>query len=520
MSPLNSEVHAAPLDLIVLAELLPATDRTSREYGRPHRIDRDSLDKLLAKLKPSDPLAGASPPGAARIASFRDFRPEAMRARWLDARVAEARSKLDAASAPPPVSTPAPAVEASPASDDPLARLFDLVDTGGGSEQATGASLADRLVSDVVKSVQKTPGAPAVALTKDSTTEATLRAEILRAALASTEWRALEGAWLALRLLVRRVDFRSGIRLYVIPSASGDSTRHLRAALEAREAEADSTGRVAVAVVTWEGADGDAGAAKRLEWNELVRAYQVPLVSPANSEEVEAMVRGEGVASSDDASTWLSLTAHRFLARPLYGASSDPTKGFAFEEVDGDNATLPWVPSAWLLALAIARSFAQDGLGTEFTARPAGEIEDLPLAGTAHEQGPVDRPRTTTQLARLALLGVAPLAALGATDRAFFPFVPVASGGDAPEQRLAHRILTARVCAATVEAWEELDRSLSSPRAAEQLHAGLMRRLHDAAGPFVALDLPRITDASIELALRPLRGSLRDAAPFIVRIAR
>jgi len=260
-------------------------------------------------------------------------------------------------------------------------------------------------------------------------------------------------------------------------------------------------------VVGWE-----SGAEERAAFGAAGREYWVPVISAASSEEVESAVREDRVASSDDATSWSAATAHHCLARPLYGAASEPVKGFAFEE--GEGPTLPWIPASWLLALAISRAFDNDGLGTEFTARPGGEIEDLPLSS----EGPVDRALPTTQLAQLARRGFAPLAALGATDRAYFPFVPVAAGDDAPENRLAHRVLMARVHAAAVAAWNSIDRSLSAERAAEQLTAALTRALTDSAGAFAAVESVLISDRGIAVRYRALRGSLRDSSPSGIHI--
>jgi type VI secretion system protein ImpC len=268
----------APLDLVVLSDLMPQGGPGAPLLSSLQAVDKDSLAELLRAAAPALELAPTTgdTEGATRLrfAEFRAFRPDA-----LAAQLPRARALLDlrrrcqaqgvggagllatlqaieepmelrdavrralagtapagpaggrAGGAAPPAAAPAapsapsygappaPAAPSAPGhAGDPLASLFDMVEVTGaavGPAPETARAL-DRLIAEVI-GVARSPGAlPAAALRQITAAIDQAMGDVLRPVLHDPGFQALEAAWLGLRFLMRRVDSRSGIRVHVL----------------------------------------------------------------------------------------------------------------------------------------------------------------------------------------------------------------------------------------------------------------------------------------------------------------
>jgi type VI secretion system protein ImpC len=268
-----------PLDLIVVADLLPPGSAGEDLRGRAHRVDRENLAEFMkqagAALELPSGAAADGSPFRVRLEfpDFRAFRPEGLAAalpatrglfalkRAIGERAPDAaglraaietiheppelvealRRVLDgdrgaqapprpAAAPPPPVATTRPPVTPRPASGGGIDALFDMVDVGGSaasetpspSETARTQRVFDALVGEFVGAVRTQGTVPTATLRQIGDALDGAIAGTVRAALHHPRFQALERVWTALRWLTRRVDFRTGVRLHVVIAARSD----------------------------------------------------------------------------------------------------------------------------------------------------------------------------------------------------------------------------------------------------------------------------------------------------------
>jgi predicted component of type VI protein secretion system len=276
------------------------------------------------------------------------------------------------AGSPPPgnPSTPAPRPEppAAAISPSPGASLFDLVDVEGSRERGGGAG--SRASGDTLRThdsvrrgldgliegllgLSHSPDAPSPATIGRLLSETDRAiADVVRATLFDTGFQSLETAWLSLRFLVRRLDFRTGVRLHVL---SVDRTRLLDALrevtlpfLEGLRAE----GRLACVLLDFPFGGAAEDVADLTEIAGLAAEARTPIVAAADPailgirslEEIHALpdlsdffeTTGRedwGALRMREETRWLSLCMNRFLLRSPYGKDADQVKGFEFEEI-------------------------------------------------------------------------------------------------------------------------------------------------------------------------------------------
>jgi type VI secretion system protein ImpC len=325
-----------PLDLIVVADLVPPGSGGEALRARAHRVDRESLAELLAQAEPGLELP---PPGASdgapirtRIAfgNLRAFRPEGLAAALpatrglFDLKRAIASGAPDASAlsaaiesireppelaqalrraleggcgagaAPPgrpaassPATSDVSAKHSGPSGAvDPIESVFEMVDVSGRESpspaQASRArSALDALVSELLGAVRAPGTVPTAALQQIGLALDRAITDSVSEVLHHPRFQALERSWLSLRWLARRIDFRSGIRLHAVAAGRAELLAAFRSIVLPLAAGARDEGRVPLALLD-HGFDlgPDSGDFDDLaEIADLAEGAQLPLVA-------------------------------------------------------------------------------------------------------------------------------------------------------------------------------------------------------------------------------------------------
>ena len=168
-----------------------------------------------------------------------------------------------------------------------------------------------------------------------------------------------------------------------------------------------------------------AGAAPALcgyeSWERFVSA--AGLESPESKSESWRRLR------NSDESRYIGLALPRFLARPSYGASTNPVDEFDFEEDHGrgDYHQYTWCNSAYAMAVNIARAFELYGWCARIAGvESGGAVEGLPIrnvpvdADASNSRSPVEIAITDRREAELARAGLMALVHRPNSDFAAF----------------------------------------------------------------------------------------------------
>ena len=307
-----------PLDLLILADLVPEGAADAPLRARPHRVDAAGFAELLRTAAPTVSIVtGDGEPIALRFDDLRAFRPEALAAALpglrdlaevhriledlhrgridltkalaeLDARaetvpgVKAVREALAGGASPEAKASPEPPPPATPAPPPAEGGLFDLVDVDASVapvESEAPAKALDRLVREIAGG--------GVALNRDRLGRLTARldeasAQGLRDVLHHPAVRNLEAAWRGLDFLLRRIDPRSGVRVHVLAAPAGGRVEAFRELLLPLAAEIREEARTTVALVDADfGGDPDSLAEARA-LAALAEEARTPLVASAD----------------------------------------------------------------------------------------------------------------------------------------------------------------------------------------------------------------------------------------------
>jgi predicted component of type VI protein secretion system len=560
-----------------------------------HRVDRDTLPELLAGFAPVLEIGGTTLP----FPEARAFRPEALAAALpatralralrerlkgapapTTAELAAALDRLEApgadvealrrALAPPPrpanAPTPPPAPAAAPfapatptAGGDALDNLLGMVDVGGGAgaaeeiPPAAATRALDRLVREFA-GISRAPGAlPTATLRALEHTLDEAMAGALREALHAPAFQALEEAWAGLRFLVRRIDFRSGIRLHVVPVAAAGAPRAMEAVVAPFAAEQRLEARTVCVLAAFRYGAGDLAALEALA--AAAESARVPVVADAapslagHASLAEADRVGEPFEPVDpgararwaalragDPSRWLALATTRALLRLPYGAEQDRVRDFAFEENPvGGEADYLWGAATWALGAMIAGSVERTGWATEIAGPgESATVEDLPVRPLTLRTGEVVQCPLETLLGEPRVLalseaGFVPLACRRNRDAAFTVSTatvhrPVGEEGraagvmEARRASLAYALFLAQVMALSEHLLGWVDRGKPRADVATTLAKSLEFLTSTREGPLLSATVEDGGAGPLAIRLRPLAGPLRGLPETVFEI--
>lgn len=486
-APAAREVTELPLRLLLVSDLAPHTAPADWSSGpAPRSVDKNSFAALLQDLAPRLQIdvpneVGAQPKALELDLAFPDlaaFEPEGLArqvpalARLLDLRgligdvqaqrvdVETFRSRLEEirpdpawaarlveafsadASSPSPRSSSSHPPPPSTAPNDALDRLLGMVSMGEGEKTsipeapASPSSFVEALIGAVSGEAPERPKA-------DATAVEVLLADLdaafgrqVNAMLGHSDVRRLEAAWRGLKFLVDRIDFRSGVRLDVLPAskeALGEALYHQ--VLMPEHGGAADRPPLGALVVDHAFGHSAAEVARLEDLAETAASLQVPLLANV-APGFFGVAREEGLAQlpvvwrhldGPEYIVWnafrerpeaqgVALALPSFLLRYPHDKSNAP---FAFKE----NGHL-WGGAALLVAAAAADSFARTGWPTHLGV--GRRVGDLPLRQKGGKATPLAVQLSEEKQDELARAGFVVLGAEDNRDAAYVAHAPTA----------------------------------------------------------------------------------------------
>ena len=401
--------ETAPMRLLVLGDFsrTSVSERPPLASRPTHRVDVDSLDDVIGRLRPKLAL----PAGETAFARVADFHPDELIAR-LEVFKALGEKRTHPA-----------------ASKEDLGRLLGKAPEGSAPATTAGpANGLDAFIHNIV--------APHVVRDTSTDTRAYLAgidfafANEMRALLHAPAFQSLEAVWRGAHWLVSSLELDENLQLHLF-----DITREeLLADIVAAQGKISETGLYRALVDRWRnvpGGEGWSAIAALIEFGPsaadigLLAALGViasqaggPLLGGADralTVEDEEALAGWNALRRSEAAPWIALGAPRVLLRRPYGTRSDPIEAFPFEEFVGAPAQeeLLWGNTALALALLIGRAFMARGWDME--PGDEREIDDLPAYtfvrdGQTEMQPCGEHPLTERAINQLLGAGLVPLA--------------------------------------------------------------------------------------------------------------
>jgi type VI secretion system protein ImpC len=375
---------------------------------KPVLVDRDNFDTVLAGFHPELKLGlGKDAVAAVPFSNLDDFHPDRLLVRVeMFRKLREMRARLEN-----PDTFAVAAEEFGLARGTSRERKVDQRPAPKAAPPAMGNLLDDMIEQTAARSEKRPPREDDLQKFVRKVTEPHLvagadprQAEILalidralgaqmRALLHVPEFQALEAAWRAAFLLVRRVETDELLKVYIVDVSRDELLADLNSSPDLR---ASSTYRLLVADAIgtsggepWAAIVGNyVFGASREEAVLLGRSAKIahaaggPFLAAASPlllgcESFSATPNAHDwarVAESEDTSAWtalrglpeakaVGLAVPRFLLRLPYGKETDPIESFVFEEMpeEPQHDDYLWGNPAFLCALLLAQSFSESG---------------------------------------------------------------------------------------------------------------------------------------------------------------
>ncbi|MDQ6785540.1 MAG: type VI secretion system contractile sheath large subunit [Acidobacteriota bacterium] len=272
-------------------------------------------------------------------------------------------------------------------------------------KQSTGSSELDALVGKLVR--------PYLVQTDEAEqsklVEAVDRAtgELMRAILHYPQFQALEAAWRGAHLAVSRIETDVDLKIYLLDITKDELKSDLKSVSNLTESTfykllteetagtfGDESWAAICANYVFKSDVDDVAALMRIA--EVCADSKTPFVAQADSE----ILGVKSLAKTPDAANWkvaedapeaklwsmlrglpeaayLGLAVPRILARLPYGAKSEPTEAFSFEESTTEHNQYLWANPSFVCAMLLARSFRS--FGWEMEQRILQDIDNLPM---------------------------------------------------------------------------------------------------------------------------------------------
>ena len=447
-----------PLRVVAVTDLLPRAEHHAGANApdRPIRVDPAEFDALFQALQPKCALEVESVlKDGARVRvdfaprSMKDFRPDGlvqeipllrslMDGRRVLDQLRQGTTSVEAAGSelarlwnhspfvarvlggvelkPAPGRMPAAPKAAPATSDDDVARILDMVDTGTRTDEApTPVAPASPAPPP---SAPNSPGSPngsggrfgafIAAVAHSGKDEPGARPDEgirlidealslqLGAIVQDPEFRRLEQAWRGLHLLASRTP-KNGVKLEMVNARPDEEAAALQRAIDAAPGIEPP---VSFAVVDLD-VDGSAPAFARLrEVADVAEANAVPVITNASAgllghddlEAIDRLDNKQGLFDAPErapwraeanrpAMLWVALAMNRILARAPYDKRTSRIREAQIGEKPADPAEATvWLSPCWAVATLAMKSFEKFGWPCRVTGAPdGGIIEDLPV---------------------------------------------------------------------------------------------------------------------------------------------
>jgi type VI secretion system ImpC/EvpB family protein len=321
----------------------------------PRVIDRDNFDDVMKAMKISLEVQGKS----VSFNELEDFHPDHIYQALgsfadLDVHVA-------ATAGSPPVDLLS-AIIAEHGGDDEAAdvpvTLRDVEDLSGFVERVTAGHLV--------------PAKDAAQVKRESDRHLSA-AERMRTILHDPELQSIESAWRALFLLVREVDTREDLKIYLLDVTLPELVQHFEAVRESLK----KTGPWAVLLgnFAFGQTEAEVGALRKIA--SLGNALGAPFIAEAVPSESGSPTKAWAEFRKSPGAVSIGLVLPRFLLRLPYGENTSPIESFPFEEMpESQHSDYLWGNPAFLSVLLLAQAFESSGWDMESIPR---RVDGLPL---------------------------------------------------------------------------------------------------------------------------------------------
>ncbi len=419
-----------PFRVLLLGDFSGSGPKKPLPSRKPVQVDRDNFDEVLAAFHPELQLRlGDEELLTVQFSDLDDFHPDRLlervdmfrKLREMRARLANPATFADAAAEfglGGSAAKPREAAHTATPQASPLA-LGSLLDDMIEQTEAR-AQTRPPAETDLQKFVRRVTEPHLISATDPQQSEIlglidrTLSAQ-MRALLHVPEFQALETAWRAVFLLVRRIDTDEMLKLYLVDLSKDEllsdlnSSADLRSTFTHRLLAGDAMrsfgGEPWAAIVgnyTFSATRGDAESLGRVA--KIAHAAGAPFLASASPallgcKSFSATPNARdwtAPADSESVSAWtalrllpeanaVGLAIPRFLLRLPYGKETDPIESFAFEEMSAEpeHENYLWGNPAFVCALLLAQSFRESG----WDLRPGqrSEVDRLPAHIYQHE---------------------------------------------------------------------------------------------------------------------------------------
>ena len=419
-----------PFRVLLLGDFSGSGNKTPLPSRKPVQVDRDNFDAVLAAFHPELQLRlGDEELVTVQFSDLDDFHPDHLlervdmfrKLREMRARLANPSTFADAAAEfglRGPAAKPREAAKPTTPQASPLA-LGSLLDDMIEQTEAR-AQTRPPAETDLQKFVRRVTEPYLISAADPQQSEIlglidrALSAQT-RALLHVPDFQALEAAWRAVFLLVRRIDTDEMLKLYLVDLSKDELLSDLNSSAGLRSTSThrllagdtiDSFGGEPWAAIvgnyTFSATRGDAESLGRLA--KIAHAAGAPFLAAASPallgcKSFSATPNARdwtAPADNESASAWTALRSlpeanavglaiPRFLLRLPYGKETDQIESFPFEEMpaEPEHDDYLWGNPAFVCALLLAQSFIESG----WDLRPGQrtELDRLPVHIYQHE---------------------------------------------------------------------------------------------------------------------------------------
>ena len=456
----------APFHILLLGNFSGHGSGKPLTARKPVLVDRDNFDEVLAGFRPELRLGlGNEEDVMLQFSEFDDFHPDRLFERVaMFRKLRELRARLQ-----DPDTFGEAAEELGLRRGASKPRQVERGTTPPASPLVLGNLLDDMIEQTEARSESRPPAEDDLQKFVRRVTEPHLvanadpqQAEILalvdralgnqiRALLHVPEFQALESAWRAVFLLVRRAETDELLKVFLIDLSKEELAGELKSSPDLRStwtyrllagnATGSSSREPWAAIVgnyTFGATRADAELLGRLA--KIARAADAPFVAGASS----VLLGCDSIAATPNASDWslpaddesvaawsalrglpeanaVGLVLPRFLLRLPYGKKTDPIESFSFEEMpeEPEHDNYLWGNPAFVCALLLAQSFSESG----WDLRPGqrSELDRLPVHIYQHDGDSEVKPcaealMTVDTAERIMEGGFMPLASMKGQD--------------------------------------------------------------------------------------------------------
>lgn len=387
---------------------------------RPVEIDRDNFDQVMGLLAPELrlPFGGAEVP--IRFRELDDFHPDQLLAhlaifqqlRDLRNRMSDPSTFKAAVAEMEPRRAPSQPDVTNMSGADLLRMMTGEEGPATAASRAPARSTWDRMLSELVgkyATENPDPRQPAWVARVDEAISGEMRA-----VLHHPKFQALEAAWRGLYFLIRKLDTGEELKVYVMDLPQEELATGLGDIVRVVESE-----NFAVIAGLYAFGKDDEPLLERM--GAIAQNAGAPFLSGL-APDVVGIEEVFGTVRQSLKAKWIGLVMPRFLLRLPYGAATDETETFSFEEMPGQphHQEYLWGNSAIACAYLLGEAFSRYG----WKMRPGmvQDIEGLPAhvykVDGASEIKPCAEILMTENAAELLLdRGFMPLASMKGTDR-------------------------------------------------------------------------------------------------------